>query len=65
LIAECEVNLDLKGNVSDYDLDIDAGVGTVRVNGDKISDDTRMNRNAANSIEVDGGVGNVRIDFTE
>jgi len=58
-----EVKLELTGNVDDYQLNIDSGVGTVRVNGEKIKDSYQNNNRADNSIEVDGGVGNVRIDF--
>ncbi len=58
-----EVDLELSGNVNDYDLDIDSGVGTVRVNGKKIEEQEHTNRSADNSIEVDGGVGGVRIDI--
>lgn len=58
------VNLDLNGNVDDYDLDIESGVGTVRVNGEKVKGQYH-NSNADNSLEVDGGVGNVSIDFAE
>ncbi|MDF2941225.1 MAG: putative rane protein [Herbinix sp.] len=60
-----EVDLSLKGNIDDYDLDIDSGVGTIRVNGEKISESDRRNNSAANSIKVDGGVGNVKIDIKE
>jgi hypothetical protein len=60
-----EVELDLKGNVDDYELDIDSGVGTVRLNGEKIKDSHNSNNWADNSIEVDGGVGNVKINIKE
>jgi DUF4097 and DUF4098 domain-containing protein YvlB len=59
-----EVNLELQGNEEDYDLDIDAGIGTIRLNGEKISKGTRRNSDAENSIKIDGGVGSVKINFT-
>jgi DUF4097 and DUF4098 domain-containing protein YvlB len=59
-----EVDLNLKGDIKDYDLDIDSGVGSVRVNGEKISE-LDNNNDADHSIKVDGGVGNVKIDIKE
>lgn len=58
-----EVTLDLTGNLEDYDLDIDSGVGTIRVNGEKISEEENIDNDGANSIKVDGGVGDVRINI--
>lgn len=60
-----EVELDLIGNVDDYDLDIDSGIGTIRLNGDKISDEYNIDTDAPNSIKIDGGVGNVKINIEE
>lgn len=60
-----DVDLDLTGNVDEYEFNIDAGVGTIRLNGDKISSSEKINSNADNYIKVDGGVGNVRIDIKE
>ncbi|HWT74060.1 MAG TPA: DUF4097 family beta strand repeat-containing protein [Mobilitalea sp.] len=57
------VDLDLTGNVDDYDLDINSGIGTIRLNGDKISDEYMSNKDAANSIKIDGGVGDVKIQI--
>ncbi len=57
------VDLNLTGNIGDYDLNIDSGVGNIRVNGDKVRENEYRNRPAANSIEVDGGVGDVNIDI--
>ncbi len=58
-----EVELELTGDIDDYDLDIESGVGSVRVNGKKLKELNHTNRFADNSIEVDGGVGSVRIDI--
>lgn len=60
-----EVRLDLRGNAKDYDLDVDSGIGAIRVNGEKIKDEYKSNRNAVNSIEVDGGIGTVDINFDD
>jgi hypothetical protein len=58
-----EVELELIGDINDYNLDIEAGVGSIRINGRKIEELDQENRSAKHSIEVDGGVGNVRIDI--
>ena len=60
-----DVKLDLLGNVDNYDLKVDSGVGTIRLNGEKLSDEYETDKNADNSIVIDGGVGNVQIDIGE
>lgn len=60
-----EVKLDLIGNKDDYNFNIDSGLGTVRVNGEKISHNDQSNTEAENEIIVDSGIGNVRIDIQE
>lgn len=60
-----EVDLELSGSEEDYDLNIDAGLGSVRVNGEKISKSFRNRNDADNSLKVSGGVGSVNIDFKE
>jgi DUF4097 and DUF4098 domain-containing protein YvlB len=58
-----EVELHLTGNVEDYDFDVDSSIGTVRVNGNRVRDGYKTDNDAANSIKVDGGIGNVTIDI--
>lgn len=60
-----EVDLDLEGNKDDYSFDVDAGVGSVRLNGEKIGDIQRHNEDAKNTIKIDAGVGSVNIDIKE
>lgn len=60
-----EVNLDLTGDINDYDFDVDSGVGNIRLNGEKISGEYRNKNSASNSIEIDGGVGNVTIKIVK
>lgn len=59
------VSLELTGNEEDYDLEVDSGVGTIRLNGEKISDDYETDRNAPNSLQIEGGVGDVKINIGE
>lgn len=58
-----EVDIRLTGKREDYALDIDAGLGSVRVNGDKVSNKYRDTYKADNTIEIDGGVGSTEIRF--
>jgi hypothetical protein len=58
------VKLQLRGLREDYALRIDAGVGSIRINGDKISRDYNDNYKADNTISIDGGVGDVDIVFS-
>lgn len=58
-----DVDLELKGRREDYRLDIDSGIGTIRLDGDKVSDNYKNRYKADHFIEIDGGIGNVRIDF--
>lgn len=58
-----DVEIDLKGSREDYSLDIDSGLGRIRVNGQKISSNYMDNYKSDKIIRVDGGIGNVDIDF--
>lgn len=60
-----EVDLSLWGITTDYGFKVDTGVGNVRLNGEKISGEYNSNTGAENVISIDGGVGNVTIDFEE
>jgi DUF4097 and DUF4098 domain-containing protein YvlB len=57
-----DIDLELKGDREDYDIDIDSGIGTIRVDGKKVSELDQDN-DAMNSIKVNGGIGKVNIDF--
>ena len=59
------VSLDLTGDVDNYDYDFDSGIGKIHLNGEKVSDDYKTDNDAANSIKVEGGVGDVSINITE
>lgn len=66
LIGDCEMdlgvgetNITLLGNKEDYALVIEKGLGSVSVEG---TDATRFG-NGSNRIDIDGGVGAIRIDF--
>lgn len=58
-----DLDMEIIGDVDDYDIKIDNGVGQVRLNGERISREYRKNNNRSNSLDVDGGVGSVDIIF--
>ncbi len=60
-----EIRLELTGAASDFNFNVDNGIGDVRVDGQKLSDGRMQNTGAAHTIKVDNGVGAVTIDFTE
>ncbi|MDF2474180.1 MAG: putative rane protein [Anaerocolumna sp.] len=58
-----EVDLKLKGSIDDYNIEVEKGLGNIYINGDKYSDVNWNNMTAPNELDIDGGVGNIRIDF--
>lgn len=57
-----EVNLNLLGNIDDYYLLIDKGIGKISVD-DKEYKNKAMIGNGINKIDIDGGVGAININF--
>lgn len=56
------LNISLDGNKEDYKIKTDKGLGFIKIDGKKISE-SEVYGNGKNSIEVDGGIGNINIDF--
>lgn len=59
------IDLDISGSSDDYDLKVEKGVGDIYINGDKYSKLNWNNRTAEHSMDINGGVGNIRLDFKE
>ncbi len=57
-----DVKLCLAGGNNLYTLKSDTGIGAIRVDGEKLSDDSSLGT-GENIVEIDGGIGTVRIDF--
>ena len=57
------LNIDLKGNEEDYKIQTNKGIGTVKINGKEMSDGEKYG-NGETHIGIDGGIGNIRIDFS-
>lgn len=59
-----ELNLDLIGTSKDYSIALDKGVGDALLDGRKMHDD-EIYGTGDTAIEIDGGVGTVKIEFDE
>ena len=63
------VDIKIDGAEKDYDFDVSAGLGEVRINGKKsktfLADRQKSGSIAQNSITVKGGIGSVRIRFKD
>ena len=57
-----ELNLILTGTLEDYCITLDKGVGEATLDGTKMSDDV-VYGDGETSIEIDGGVGAMKIEF--
>lgn len=58
-----EVTLDLLQSVDDYNLKVEKGLGSIYINGKKYSDLNWDNITADNTLDIEGGVGNIDINF--
>lgn len=59
-----DVKLSLTGGEKLYTLKGETGIGAIRVDGEKLTDDG-VTGNGKNIVEIDGGIGTVKIDFAE
>lgn len=58
-----QTNLDITGNVNDYYITADQGIGPITINGLNILENGTGAKSALNRIDIDGGVGPVTIVF--
>lgn len=58
------INIDLIDNKKNYTIDISKGIGTVTLDGQKIEMD-RVYGTGENDLEIDGGIGEIKIEFKE
>lgn len=59
-----EIELSLSGTSKDYRLEVAKGLGSIRIDGTEYKSDTVYGE-GSNVIELDGGVGSIRIHFTD
>lgn len=57
-----EINLNLVGGNEIYTVDIEKGAGDVKINGNKIADDT-ITGSGEHKISIDGGIGSINIEM--
>ena len=60
-----EILLTLNGREEEYSYRIDNGIGETRLAGRRVGDEKTSHPNAVGTLDVDGGVGSIRIDFAE
>ena len=58
-----ETNINIIGQKGDYTIDVDLGIGAITLEGMRIKNDTVIG-DGKNELEIDGGVGNINIEFT-
>lgn len=56
------LDINIIGNIEDYKVKVDKGLGKVKLNGDVIDNDTYYG-NGINRLDIDGGIGNIIINF--
>ncbi len=59
-----ELNLNLLDGKDNYKIEVDSGIGSIKIDGNKVSDGTIIG-DGINKIDVDGGVGSINIKFKE
>lgn len=58
------LNMNLQGNQESYQIRTNKGVGSIKIDGKEISSD-EVYGEGENNIKIDGGIGNIRVDFKE
>lgn len=57
-----EVDLNLAGGPDLYSIDADKGIGDIKINGNKV-DDESVTGNGENKISIDGGIGSIEVNM--
>lgn len=59
-----ELEIDLVGKKDDYQIFVDKGIGNIRIDGDNFNTNS-VYGDGINKIDIDGGVGSIKIEFTD
>ncbi len=59
-IGRLKLNID--GNIEDYKLKVEKGIGNIKLNGKQVSNNTTIG-DGENVIDIDGGIGEIVINF--
>ena len=57
-----EVNVNLINNKENYTIDVSKGIGNVMLNGEKVEEDRKYGK-GENYIDINGGIGDININF--
>lgn len=60
-VGELEINL--SGNEEDYKINIEKGIGNAKINNENITSNTTYGT-GTNRLDIDGGVGNISVNFS-
>ena len=55
------MKLDLKGDIDDYNIKADKGVGSIKINGSSASNTNK--NNAKYNLDINAGVGSININI--
>ncbi len=59
------IEAEIEGELKDYNVDLDTSNGSIYVNGDKQSDEYRVNNNAKQDLKLDTSNGSIELDFEQ
>ena len=59
-----KLNINLQGEKESYKIQADKGIGSIKIDGNEISNGETLG-NGENYIEIDGGIGNIDINFAK
>ena len=72
LIGKCDIDagvgelvLNINGRREDYSIDVDKGIGVVKIDGNELSDSMVDRIYSENLIDIDGGIGSITVSFSE
>lgn len=57
------VTLDVDGKKEDYNYKVEAGLGSIYIDGEKKGDTNSYNNSQSNLIDIEGGIGTIRVNF--
>jgi len=59
------LDIDLNNRREDFNIKVETGLGTIRIDGDKFGEGDWNSTNASQQLTVEGGVGEVNVDFIQ
>ncbi|MDO5574698.1 MAG: DUF4097 family beta strand repeat-containing protein [bacterium] len=59
------IKMEFTGGMNDFDMEMNPGIGSITVDGIRQNDIKHTNRDADNSIKIEGGAGTITVSFTE